>query len=103
MAAGSGVQPPLALCGLFDLKPAGEGIAKLIPQVGDLISYCRIRLGLQQHLECGVDYVEVDLTQLVFFHVGTADSSGMALRIAITPAAWRCCWQSFALHHASAA
>jgi hypothetical protein len=49
--AESAAQPRSALCGLFDLQPAGEGIAKLIAQVGDLIGHCRIGIGLQQRAE----------------------------------------------------
>ncbi len=40
---------------LFDLQPPGEGVAKLIAQVGDLIGRHRIGIGFQQRLERVID------------------------------------------------
>src|SRR5215469_3528703 len=72
--AGSGVRAS-ALCGFVDLQPAGEGVAKLIPQVGDLVGRYWIGPGMQQCLKCLLDNVEVDLAQFVLFHGGTPDKA----------------------------
>jgi hypothetical protein len=52
------------------LQPASVGIAKQISQIDDLVGHHRIRTGLQQGLKGVVDHLEVDLTQLAFFHGG---------------------------------
>jgi hypothetical protein len=70
---------------------------------GDLISHHRIGIGFQQRLERVIDQLEVDLTQLAFFHGGTPDKSHVDYRspinpYAIAPAASQCWPRSFALH-----
>jgi hypothetical protein len=77
-------------------QPAGKGIAKLVPQIDDLVGSHRIGAGLQQGFECTVDQIEIDFTQLTFFNDGTPDKAawyliqGTAISpCATTAAAWR--------------
>jgi hypothetical protein len=52
----------LRLRGLFDLQPAGEGVAKLVLQVDNLRLHYRIGMTrLQERLKDVVDHFEVKL------------------------------------------
>ena len=87
----------MAICsGLVDLQPAGEGIAKLIPQVGDLVGRHWIGTGLQQRLECVSINSKSTLLNSCFSttvtpHKATSVSpNGIAVKpYAKAPAAWR--------------
>jgi len=53
---------------LFNLQPAGKGIAKLIAQIGDFIGRHWIGMGLQQGLKGVVDQLEISFAEFAFFH-----------------------------------
>ena len=69
------------LGGLFVyFEPAGVGVLKHITQISDLVGRQRIEIGLLQRLKCLVDDLELDLTQLVFFHGNTPDAHATDMR-----------------------
>jgi hypothetical protein len=51
---------------LLNFQPAGVGVPRHIPQIGDLIGRHRIGTGLQQGIECIVDQVESILLSSCF-------------------------------------